>query len=106
LSGASRRKDAGMGSFEWDEAKDAANRMKHGISFGEVISIFEGPILTIEDTSHNPEVRELSFGLLAGMVVVCVVHTQRSHKTRIISARKATRAERKMFDDYLKKAYS
>jgi uncharacterized protein len=95
-----------MGSFEWDEAKNAANRAKHGMSFGEVTSIFQGPILTIEDTSHNPEVRELSFGLLGGVVVVCVVHTQRGGKTRIISARKAKRAERKMFDDYLKKAYS
>jgi uncharacterized protein len=37
---------------------------------------------------------------------VCVVHTQRGDKTRIISARKATKAERKLFNDYLKKAYS
>jgi len=93
-----------MGSFEWDDEKNAVNRKKHGISFDEVIKIFDGPILTMPDSSHNPEVRELSFGLLGGVVEVCVVHTQRGDKTRIISARKATKAERKLFNDYLRKA--
>ena len=94
-----------MGSFEWDEEKNVANRKKHGITFDEVVTIFDGPILTMQDMSHKSEVRELSFGLLGGIVEVCVVHTQRGDKTRIISARKATKAERKLFHDYLKKAY-
>jgi uncharacterized protein len=84
-----------MGPFEWDEKKNETNRKKHGISFDEVIKIFDGPILTMQDKNHNPEARELSFGLLGGIVEVCVVHTQRGDKTRIISARKATKAERK-----------
>lgn len=94
-----------MGPFEWDDEKNAANRKKHGISFDEAIGIFDGPVLTMPDMSQSDEVRELSFGLLGGVVEVCVVHTQRGDKTRIISARKATRAERKLFNDHLKKAY-
>ena len=95
-----------MASFEWDDEKNEANREKHGISFDEAKTIFDGPVLTMPDTSNNPEVREISFGLLGGIVEVCVVHTQRGEKTRIISVRKATKAERKLFNEYLKKAHS
>ena len=68
--------------------------------------IFGGPILTQRDERHHAEVRELSFGRLGGVVMVCVVHTRRGAKTRLISARKANRAERKLFDEYLQKAAS
>lgn len=95
-----------MGSFEWDDNKNAINRQKHGISFEEAVTIFDGPILTQRDERHHSEVRALSFGRLGGVVVVCVVHTRRGAKTRLISARKASKAERKLFDEYLKKAAS
>lgn len=95
-----------MGSFEWDDNKNATNRQKHGISFEEAATIFEGPILTKLDDRHPSERREISFGRLGGVVVVCVVHTLRGAKTRIISARKANRAERRLFDEYLQKAAS
>jgi hypothetical protein len=49
-------------------------------------------------------VRERSYGLLNGTVVICVIHTVRGEATRIISARKATPRERKLFHDYLQKA--
>ena len=94
-----------MGEFEWDEAKNASNRQKHGISFEEAILIFNGPVLTRADVHHESgEVRELSFGLLCGIVVLAVAHTDRNGRTRIISARKATARERKAFHDYLEKA--
>ncbi len=92
-----------MGGFEWDPEKNASNVRKHGVSFAEAASIFDGPVLTGPDDSTD-EVREKSFGLLGGQVVVCVVHTDRNGKTRIISARKATANERKHFDAYLKRA--
>jgi uncharacterized protein len=95
-----------MGSFEWDDNKNATNRQKHGIGFEEAATIFEGPILTKPDERHQSERREISFGRLGGVVVVCVVHTRRGTSTRIISARKANRAERKLFDEYLQKAAS
>lgn len=78
--------------FEWDSKKDAANRKKHGISFKEACEIFKGPVLTAEDTREDyGEVRLISIGALAGLVVVVVVYTDREGRTRIISARKANR---------------
>jgi len=95
-----------MMTFEWDQAKNAANLAKHGISFEEAATIFEGPVLSSEDDGSDEEVRERSYGLLNGIVVVCVIHTQRGEATRIISARKATKQERTLFHAYLKKACS
>ncbi|HLZ04672.1 MAG TPA: BrnT family toxin [Bradyrhizobium sp.] len=95
-----------MTAFEWDEAKNVLNLAKHRISFEEAAKIFEGPVLTYEDQDSDQEVRERSYGLLNGIVVVCVVHTLRGEKTRIISARKATKQERNLFHAYLKKACS
>jgi uncharacterized DUF497 family protein len=93
-----------MDGFEWDEAKNAANRAKHGISFEEAVTIWEGPVVTNIDEQHHSELREISFGLLGGTTVVCVVHTDRDERKRIISARKAKRQERKDFDAYLRQA--
>jgi uncharacterized DUF497 family protein len=93
-----------MRRFEWDEEKNLTNRRKHGISFEEASTIFDGPVLSLEDETHHSEVRERSYGFIGGVVVACVVHTDRDGATRIISARKATRNERKHFNDYLKKA--
>lgn len=59
----------------------------------------------MQDDSYSSELRELSFGLVGGVVEACVVHTQRGDRTRIISGRKATKAERKLFNDHLRKAY-
>lgn len=94
-----------MAGFEWDPDKNISNVRKHGLSFEEAASIFDGPVLSGHDDSTG-EAREKSFGLLGGMIVACVIHTERSGKIRIISARKATANERKHFDAYLKKAFS
>jgi len=94
-----------MTGFEWDPHKNASSIEKHGLSFEEAATVFEGPVLSAADYSTN-EPREKSFGLLGGVVVVCVIHTERDGKTRLISARRATANERKHFDAYLKKALS
>jgi uncharacterized DUF497 family protein len=93
-----------MSRFEWDEDKDRANRRKHGISFAEAATIFDGAVLALEDDSDPSEIRERSYGLIGGLVVACVIHTDRDDTIRIISARKATPNERKLFDAYLKRA--
>jgi uncharacterized DUF497 family protein len=93
-----------MSRFEWDEEKNLANRRKHGISFEEASTIFDGPVLSLDDEGHQGEVRERSYGLIGGVVVACVIHTDRDGVIRIISARKATKNERKLFDANLKKA--
>ena len=90
-----------MPEFEWDEAKNRQNRAKHGISFEDAKTIWEGWTLTEEDLGDHDEVRERTYGLLGGVVVVCVIHTLRGEKIRIISARKATASERRLYNAHL-----
>jgi len=93
--------------FEWDAEKERATIEKHGISFNEARHIFDSPVLTrVDDRQDYSEVREISLGLLSSdtpLIVVVVVHTARSKKTRLISARKANRRERKVYYDYLER---
>ena len=85
---------------EWDPEKDAANRVKHGLSFGEVRGLFEGDAdyLVIYDAGHSDdEDRFLAIGAIAKGVVI-VAHTEPSEAViRIISARMATRVEQELF---------
>lgn len=76
--------------FEWDEKKNKLN--------------IETPVLTtIDDRGDYGEVREISIGTIEGIVFLTVVHTDRHDKTRIISARRASRAERKRYEEALQK---
>lgn len=85
-------------NFEWDAGKAAKNLAKHGVSFPEAALVFADPRqLTVADTRHTNEHRENTTGLIAGLVVVTVTHTDRSGVTRIISARSASRQERKRY---------
>ena len=93
-----------MSRFEWDEDKNGANRRRHRISFEEASTIFDGPVLSLDDDGDPNEIRERSYGLIGGVIVACVIHTDRNGITRIISARKATPNERKLFDAHLKRA--
>ena len=91
-------------NFDLDDTKNQENIRRHGISFAEAKRIFDGPIVTAVDERFNyDETREISIGSLAGVVVLSVVRTDRTGVTRIISARRATKTERKLFDDYLKR---
>ena len=91
--------------FDWGHAKNEANLEKHGISFDEAKHIFDGPILTrADDRQDYGEQRYISIGALSPTAVLVVVHTERSGKTRLISARKANRQERKRYDGHLKEA--
>jgi uncharacterized DUF497 family protein len=91
--------------FDWDSAKNEANLKKHGISFDEAKHIFDGPTLTrLDDRRDYSENREISLGALSPDVVLVVVHTERRDKIRLISARKASRRERKVYYDHLAQA--
>ena len=84
-------------SFEWDESKRKTNIRKHGIDFIDAKPIFDGLTVTIEDTRFDyGESRYLTLGFLKGHVIV-VAHTERGEKIRIISARKATKNEAKIY---------
>ncbi|MCJ2872821.1 BrnT family toxin [Rhizobium pusense] len=89
-----------MLSFEWNDRKALTNLAKHGVSFETARKVFEDPFaVDIEDRSANcGEVRRRIVGLGNGLVLT-VIYTERSEVIRIISARKATRAERKEYDD-------
>ena len=89
--------------FEWDPAKNAANIAKHGVSFEQAARIFDGPVLTrADDRDNHSEMREISIGLLDGIATLVVVHTDGSEVTRIISARRALKHERKLYEETIR----
>lgn len=87
--------------FEWDEDKAKVNLKKHGVSFHEASSIFDDPLaVTFNDPDHSRgEHRFLTFGYSIMSRLLIVAHTERNGKIRIISARCATRQERKIYED-------
>jgi len=87
--------------FEWDASKARSNIKKHGISFEEATTIFGDPrAITIESSAVSGERRLVTIGRSStGRYVIVVVHTDRNDRIRIISARPASRAERKQYED-------
>lgn len=84
--------------FEWDPAKEATNRRKHGVHFADAVGAFDDDrAITIDDTSTDEE-RFKTLGIdFTGQLVV-VVYTYREDLIRIISARKATSRQRAAYD--------
>ena len=78
-----------------------ANEAKHGVSFAEAASVFADPLaVTFDDPLHSAdEARYLTIGLSAADRVLIVSHTDRGDATRVISARAASRGERKGYED-------
>jgi len=87
-------------TFEWHEEKANENFKKHGVSFEEAKSIFNDPLsLTIADPEHSvAEDRYIDIGLSANKQILVVVYTERGSNIRIISCRKATKAERRSYE--------
>ena len=88
--------------FEWDESKDRVNIVKHGVGFDEARRVFSDPHVIIrEDRVVEGEERLHAIGYVDRILLV--VHTVReeglSATIRIISARKATPAERKLYEE-------
>jgi uncharacterized DUF497 family protein len=83
--------------FEWDDEKAKGNHRKHRVSFEEASTVFGDPLaLTIPDPLHSEEQdRFITLGESHGRRLLVVVFTERGDKIRIISARVATRRERK-----------
>ena len=86
--------------FEWDDAKAVSNAAKHGVPFEEAASVFGDPqSLTFSDIDHSTEEKRwLTFGLSQKGRLLAVIHTERNRAIRIISARKATRRERGIYE--------
>ena len=87
--------------FEWDFAKAAENLRGHGVSFEEATSVFFDPLSqTGRDPDHSVvEERFVTFGLSSGGRLLVVAHSERGDRIRLISARPATRAERKLYEE-------
>lgn len=85
--------------YEWDPAKNRANLAKHGIDFADAVAVFEDDFaLTRPDTGSRGESRFVTVGVDGFGRHLVVVFTDRSTRIRIISARVATKPERKAYE--------
>lgn len=87
--------------FEWDSDKATSNQAKHDVSFEEAKTVFTNPFAVIFDDEENSydEVREIIIGHSSKNHLLFVSFTERSGTIRIISVRKATRNERKDYEE-------
>jgi uncharacterized DUF497 family protein len=91
--------------FEWDDKKAAANLKKHHVSFDLAITVFDDPsALIAADEKHSKvENREWIIGLSdKGVLVVIFTKRMSGHVYRLISARKANRKERSLYEEFKK----
>ena len=88
-------------NFQWDENKARTNLAKHGVSFEEAATVFGDALsLTIPDRAHSQrEDRFIILGSSHTGKLLVVVHTERGDSIRIISARRASRKERKSHEE-------
>ncbi|CAN5452674.1 BrnT family toxin [soil metagenome] len=88
-------------SFDWDPLKNLANIEKHGISFEEARWVFNDiKAMEFPDEDHSwDENRWIALGRLPDGSIILVVFVERGEKTRIISARTATKSEAKDYDE-------
>lgn len=83
--------------FTWDEEKRIRNLEKHGLDFPDAYKVFKEPVFTFEDIRFDyGEQRLVSLGILNGMTCV-IVHTETVDEIRVISLRKATKNEEKIY---------
>jgi hypothetical protein len=83
--------------FEWDETKRQTNLRDHKLDFAEAEIVFSGITFTFEDDRFEyGEDRYITLGLLRETVVV-IAHTERNDTVRMISMRKATRNEQRLY---------
>jgi uncharacterized DUF497 family protein len=85
--------------YQWDPAKAEANVKKHGVEFADAVGVFEDPTaITIEDPQAEGEQRFISMGMdVLGRIIV-VAYTYRGDDVRLISARRATKKEVRVYE--------
>ncbi len=90
--------------FSWDDAKNAGNQRKHGVSFEAATLAFDDPLqISRLDRVENGEQRWQTLGMTGDVVLLLVAHTWHEAENgtehiRIISARRATQLERKIYE--------
>jgi uncharacterized protein len=87
-------------NFDWDNNKARANIKKHDVSFIEAATVFSDPFsITTDDPLHSTEeLRFVTIGYSDRYRLLVVIHTERDYNIRIISARKATSRERRVYE--------
>lgn len=96
------------GNFEWDSEKAELNIKRHGISFDEILPMFDDPLFWEQyDSTHSnaDEPRYFGTAKIKGFTVVVSIYTERK-RTRIISARVSTAEEAKKYEEWCKQFYS
>ena len=90
-----------MPEFEWDPAKAASNLAKHGVSFEEASTSFDDPLGGIlDDPRHSvAEVRYILLAMSDRGRLLATMFTERGDVIRLISARRATRAEHRSYEE-------
>ncbi len=90
--------------FSWDENKNVCNLGKHGVSFEVAKLVFDDPLhVSRQDRIESGEQRWQTLGVVADCLLLLVAHTwfnedDGSEHIRIISARRATKIERKVYE--------
>lgn len=89
-----------MQEFEWDEAKARRNARQHGVRFPEAASVFADPLArSMLDPEHSGvEARYVIMGTSERGRLLVVVYTERGRTIRIITAHRASRRERRTYE--------
>ena len=87
--------------FDWDDNKSRENERKHKVSFEEAITVFDDPfVVTIDDATHSiDEQRLIDIETSSEGRILVVVYTELEEQTRIISCRKVTPFERRIYEE-------
>ena len=88
-------------AFEWDDEKSKSNFRKHRISFEEAKTVFNDPFaITIDDPDHSDEEeRYIDIGISSKGRMFVLWYAERNENIRIIGCRKATKKERRAYED-------
>jgi len=88
-------------AFEWDRRKNSSNLRKHRVGIAEASTVFDDPLsITIPDPDHSAdEERWVIIGISSKRSLLVVVHTVRGERIRLISARSATKREKRHYEE-------
>lgn len=92
--------------FEWDKAKEKLNRRKHGVDFETAQLVFDDPFcVSFVESVKDGEERWHAIGMIEGVIMLVVVFAYRAdgadETIRIISCRRATSGERRLYEQAL-----
>lgn len=85
--------------FDWGFEKAASNLLKHGVSFTEAATVFGDPLSSAYPDDSKSEERWITIGMSEERRILVVCHVEEDERIRIISAREATRQERRFYEE-------